>query len=190
MQFTPNIKERYAASLRNLIMRRATKGKKTEKNLRLLKIITVFSALIRSSYKENVNLYENIEKLLKTVRFKFYEQEKLLSFSLKGQRIYKIDFYLLKLLILELISAPTQKNVELKIFLLEESLIITVKNARATKILKCLVKKLKGILINIRGESNLAVKISAPCVLDFENLAKDNEIYEDLFSSVNIMLFR
>ena len=190
MQFTPNIWEKYAASLRNLISKRLSKGENLQKNMRLLKIILVFSALCRSKIIEKVNLYKNIEELLNAAALKFYEEEKILNFQLSGSNTYETDYNLLKLLILELISTPTQNIVNIKILFLNGRIILTVQNVEATKNLKYLVRKTKGILIKIRGESNLAVKISTPCVLTFENLAEDNEDLSDPFSSVNIMLFR
>ena len=159
VQYTPNIKERYAAALRNLITWRVIKGENLQKNLRLLKIILIFSALCRSKIIEKVNLYKNIEKLLNAVTLKFYEEEKILNYKLVGHKTYETDYNLLKLLILELISIPTQTMVNIKILFLKDRTILTVQNVEATKNLKYLVKKTKGILIKIRGESNEAAYI-------------------------------
>ena len=189
MQFTPNINERYAAALRNLIVRRLIKGENTKKNLRLLKIILVFSSLCREE-KENVNVFENAQNLLNAAALNFNKNEKNLTYSIKGEQGYKINYSILKLLILELASTPTQAKVYIKINLLEDRMIFTVQNAEPTKILKCLVKKLKGTLIKTRGESNFSVMLSSPCVYNYESLIEDTQDYSDSFSAVNIMLSR
>lgn len=190
MQFTPNIKERYAAALRNLITRRVEKKENLQKNLRLLKIILIFSTLCRSETKEEVNVFKGFEKFLLYVSLKFDESQKILTYSVKGEQGLKIDYSILKLIILELLATPTETDVNLKVNILKNRIILTVQKAKPSKILKCLVKKLKGVLIKEKAESNLAVMLPAPCVWPLENLVEDNEDFLDPFSSVNIMLFR
>ncbi len=189
MQFTPNIMERYAAALRNLIARRVIKGENTPKNLRLLKIILVFSSIWRSETKGKVNVFKNAQRLLNAAALKLDENEIDLIYDLKGEKAYEIDFGLLKLLILELVSTPTKTKVDIKMIFLKDRMIFTVQNAKASKILKSLVKKLKGVLIKTRGESNFAVRLSSPCVYDYEISTEDTEDFEDSFSTVNIMLY-
>ena len=188
MQFTPNIKERYAAALRILITHRIIKGEVTPKNKKLLKIITVFSHLVRKETNQNVNLFKNAEKLLQYALQKLKEKGVLLKYKINREQNYKVDYNLLKLLILELVTNPTQSIVYLQIKFLNDRMIFVVKNANLSKISKCLAKKLKANLIKIRGESNFAVMLSAPCVLN-ENLIEDYEDYKNPFSTVNIMLF-
>lgn len=190
MQFTPDIKERYAAALRNLIAQRVIKGENLQKNLRLLKIILIFSSLCRSEIKAEVNAFKSIEKLLLYASLKFDESQKILTYNIKGEQGVKIDYSILKLIILELVAAPTETDVNLKVNILKNRIILTVQNAKPSKILKCLVKKIKGVLIKEKAESNLAVMLPALCVLNYDNLTEDNEDYDDPFSSVNIMLFR
>ena len=189
MQFTPNIWERYAATLRNLITRRLIKGENIPKNFRLLKIILVFSALVRCESKESIKLYKNLEKLLNYAAKKISAKGISLKYSINEKQNYIIDYNLLKLLVLELVANPTQNTVKLEIKFLKERMIFTVQNATASKILKRLAKKLNTILIKTRGESNFAIMLPAPCVLTLENSVEDSEDYENLFSSVNIMLF-
>ena len=190
MQFTPNIWEKYAASLRNLIAKRLSKGEHPQKNMRLLKIILVFSALCRRETKEETKVFKSVERLLLYASLKFDESQKILTYSVKGEHGLKIDYSILKLIILELVADPTETDVNLKINILKNRIILTVQNAEPSKILKCLVKKLRGVLIKEKAESNFAVMLPALCVLNYDNLTEDNEDYEDTFSSVNIMLFR
>ena len=100
-----------------------------------------------------------------------------------------MDYDILKLLVLELLSTPTQNIVYLEIKFLKDRILFIVQNATLTKISNCLAKRLKATMIKIRGESNFAVMLPAPCVLVNENLLEDYEDYENPFSSVNIMLF-
>lgn len=190
MQFNPVKKERYAATLRKIIAKRLINNKCTPKNLKLLKIISVFSALSRDELRENVNLQKNIQNLLNKAYLKYKEQGKFLNFTIQGNQNYQIDYNLLKLLILELISSPIKDECFFKGLFLENRIIFVVKKAEQTQIAKALIKKLNGIALKERTESNFAVMLSAPCVLKTEDLIVDTEDLKNLFSSVNIMLFR
>ncbi len=181
MQFNPSKKERYAAALRKIIAKRLLAQKEISKNLKLLKIILVFSALCREQTKEKFKLFECCQKLLTETR---------INFSLKGEKSYEIDYYLLKLLILELVSAPHKEQIVFRGEFLKNRIIFTVKNAELTQIAKALIKKLNGVLIKTRGESNFAVMLSAPCVLKTQNLIEDTEDFKNPFSSINIMIFQ
>ena len=190
MQFTPNIKERYAAGLREIITRRILKGENTPKNKKLLKIILVFSHLCRNEIKENINLLNSIENLLKVVALKYNENQKSLTYDITGRKNYEIDYELLKLLVLESVFNPTQIKVRINVKLLESRIIFTVQNAKPSKILKCLIKKGKGILINEKTGSNFAIMLPVKNVLHYENFKEKSEDYSDPFSALNIMLFQ
>ncbi len=190
MQFNPANKERYAAVLRNIIANRLINEKDILKNLKLLKIISVFSALNREKIMENVNLPKNIQNLLNKAYLKYKEQGKFLNFAFQGNQNYQIDYNLLKLLILELVSSPIKDECFFKGIFLENRIIFVVKKAEQTQIAKALIKKLNGIVLKERTESNFAVMLSAPCILKTEDSIEDTEDFKNPFSTVNIMLFR
>ena len=188
VQFTPNKNQRYAANLRKIIAKRLINEKDTQKNLKLLKIISVFSALCREERKEKVKLLNALENLLTQVSLKYKRKEKDLDFVLGGNENYEIDYSILKLLVLEMLSSPTKDEIFFEGQFLKNRIIFTVQNANPTQVSECFIRKLKGVLIKTRGESNFSVMLSAPSFSYDKSLSEDNEDFKNSFSTINVML--
>lgn len=190
VQFTPNIWQRYAASLRSIIQDRIIQRGLTEQDRTALRRILLFEAVTREEYPRKVNMPFFLSDLIFKAQYVFACHAKRLSFRLYGSGVYAVDSDLFQLLILLLIR-PSYTAVSLTVHLLDDGIVLIVSGGSLGRVAEQIVRAQKGHILYEQEQNRIAVRLSIPQeTFHPQALRKSKGDLNDPLSLFHLLLFR